>query len=215
MFTGLIEEVGVVRSLRTGAKSAEITVGASEVLGGLRVGDSVAVSGVCLTVTSLGRDSFTADVMAQTVRATNMAGLRPGARVNLERALRLGDRLGGHIVSGHIDGTGAVRGLWREDNAVWFTVAAPPEILRVVIPKGSIAMDGVSLTVAHVDDEVFGVSVIPHTRDATTLPDKQAGDVVNLECDVIGKYVEKLLAPASQQAESGLNLDFLAQHGFV
>ncbi|NTU89359.1 MAG: riboflavin synthase, partial [Actinobacteria bacterium] len=193
MFTGIVEEMGTVREVRHGSKSSILTIKAGTVLEGTRVGDSIATNGVCLTVTSLAGEYFKADVMAETVRRTNLSELRAGDRVNLERALRLQDRLGGHLVSGHIDGLGRVARVSREDNATWVTIAAEPGLLRYVLERGSIAVDGVSLTVARLTSQGFSVSLIPHTGDETILLSKHPGDTVNLECDLIGKYVERLL----------------------
>lgn len=212
MFTGLIEETGTVESLKKSAQSAQITIQAQKVLHSLRIGDSIAVNGVCLTVISFDGFRFTVDAMAETLRRTNGKGFLPGARVNLERALRLGDRLGGHIVSGHIDGTGVVRLSAREDNAVTICIAAPENILKYIVQKGSVAVDGVSLTVTEADDRLFQVCVIPHTQQETTLLQKKIGDAVNLECDVIAKYTEKLLRGNSQP--TGITMDFLQQNGF-
>lgn len=193
MFTGIVEEVGALRSARKGARSAVLDIGARTVLEDAQVGDSIAVNGVCLTVTSLSADGFTADVMHETLRRSSLGTLRPGAPVNLERALPANGRFGGHIVSGHIDGTGVVRSASRDDNAVWYRIRAARDVLRYVVEKGSVAIDGISLTVASVSPDDFCVSVIPHTVAHTALSGKRAGDTVNLECDVVGKYVEKLL----------------------
>ena len=193
MFTGIIEEVGKVNSLSISGKSGSIQVSAKKVLEGTKNGDSIAVNGVCLTVTSLGRDFFTADVMAETVRRTNLGFLKNGSPVNLERALPSDGRFGGHIVSGHIDGTGKIAKFQREENAVWVHISADKAILNLIVEKGSIAIDGISLTVAKVTDESFAVSVIPHTGEETTLLSKKEGDIVNLENDIIGKYVQKML----------------------
>ena len=217
MFTGIIEEIGTIRSIARGGKSVVLEVEAGRVLDGLAVGDSVATNGVCLTVVSFTGTAFRADVMPETMRRTNLGRLRAGSRVNLERALTPSSRLGGHIVSGHVDGTGEIVAKTRDENAVWVTVAASPEVLRYVVEKGSIAIDGISLTVAAVDDVSFKVSVIPHTREATTLTGKSVGEQVNLECDVLAKYVEKLLRPHAGGAEAkpdGLTLDFLTANGF-
>lgn len=223
MFTGIIEETGTIRKLVGEQVSGSIEIKAHTVLSGTQPGDSIAVNGVCLTVTSLQRDSFKADVMAETLRRTNLGSLSIGSSVNLERAMASDGRFGGHIVSGHIDGVGTVQSLTREGNAVWFTIAAPPSILRLIVMKGSIAIDGISLTVAYVDTSVFKVSIIPHTGAETTLLTKKPGDIVNLENDVIGKYVERLLTPYLQPESSaeaasvtsgGITLDFLQEHGF-
>lgn len=212
MFTGIVEEVGRIKAIRRGNGGAVLEIEAVKVLEGTRVGDSIATNGVCLTVTGMGAGSFDADVMPETLRRSNLGDLRPGDRVNLERALRLDSRLGGHLVAGHVDGTGVVSDRRQEDNAVWFTVAVAPEILRYVIEKGSIAVDGVSLTVAYVDEAVFKVSVIPHTQEETTLLGKRVGAVVNLENDLIAKYVEKFTGGGERK--QGLSLEFLQANGF-
>lgn len=216
MFTGLIEEVGTLRAVRRGAHSAVLSIGAETVLSGLKTGDSVAVNGVCLTVTAQDSGGFTADVMHETLNRSALALLRPGSRVNLERALAAGGRFGGHIVAGHVDGVGTVQRITRDDNAVWYTIAAGPEILRYVVEKGSIAIDGISLTVARVDGQSFAISAIPHTVSVTTLAHRRVGDPVNLETDVLGKYVEKLLQPLQAEAPppSGITRDFLTRCGF-
>lgn len=219
MFTGIIEETGEVQAIQRGAKSARLTIKGAVVLEDAGIGDSIAVNGVCLTVTGISGQTFTADVMAESMRRTALGTLTVGSRVNLERAMAANGRFGGHIVSGHIDGTGIIREMKREDNAVWVTVDADAGILRYIIEKGSIAIDGISLTVAYVDDTCFKVSVIPHTARETTLLSKSAGDRVNLENDVIGKYVGKLIrtadAPDKAAADSGLDADFLMKHGYL
>ncbi len=214
MFTGIVEEIGRVTRLESGAKGARLTLEAARVLEGTALGDSIAVNGVCLTVTDLTAHGFTADVMAETLRRSSLGALHAGASVNLERAMAANGRFGGHIVSGHIDGTGTLTQARREDNAVWLTVETPPALLRYIIEKGSIAIDGVSLTVAQVDAHCFAVSIIPHTGAQTTLLTKRAGEPVNLECDMIGKYVEKLFTPAQSEQKQGLTLAFLSEHGF-
>ncbi|TJX13095.1 riboflavin synthase [Tissierella creatinini] len=216
MFTGIIEEIGRVESVVKSAKSSRITIKAKKVLEKVKLGDSISTNGVCLTVTSFDRDKFSVDVMAETIRRSNLRNFSPGDEVNLERALSLGDRLGGHIVSGHIDGVGTIEDFEKEDNAVWITISASIEILKYIVQKGSIAIDGVSLTVAYVDNEVFKVSVIPHTKDMTTLLGKKVGAGVNLECDMIGKYIEKFLG-AKEQApvKKGIDFNFLSDNGFA
>lgn len=217
MFTGIIEEIGTVRRIERGAAGARLTIGAKTVLEGTKLGDSIATNGVCLTVVSLTADSFSADVMAESLRRSSLGALQSGSPVNLERAMPANGRFGGHIVSGHIDGTGTVASQRREDNAVWVTVHTPACLLRYIVEKGSIAIDGVSLTVAAVDETSFSVSIIPHTGAQTILLDKKPGATVNLECDVIGKYVEKLLAPYTPDGKatsSGITMEFLAQNGF-
>ena len=217
MFTGIIEEIGTVRRIERGAVGARLTIATKAVLEGTKLGDSIATNGVCLTVVSMTADSFSADVMAESLRRSGLGQLQSGSPVNLERAMPANGRFGGHIVSGHIDGTGTVASQKREDNAVWVTVHAPATLLRYIVEKGSIAIDGVSLTVAAVDETGFSVSIIPHTGAQTILLGKKPGETVNLECDVIGKYVEKLLTPFGKDEgapQSGITMDFLAQHGF-
>ena len=197
MFTGIVEEKGTVGHISLAGISGSIAIKARKVLEGTRIGDSIAVNGVCLTVVSLRPDGFTADVMAETIRRTSLGSCQPGDPVNLERAMAADGRFGGHIVAGHIDGVGTIRSAVPEGNAVWITIDAPPQILRYIVEKGSIAIDGISLTVAYVDESVFKVSVIPHTAAETTLLSKKAGDIVNLENDIVGKYIEKLMGPVS------------------
>lgn len=215
MFTGLIEEIGEIQNIIKSARSAKIKIKAGKILEDIKIGDSISTNGVCLTVTEFTPDSFTVDVMAETIRRSNLSSLTAGDKVNLERALLAGDRLGGHIVSGHIDGMGTITSYEKEDNAVWVTIAAPPDILKYIIKKGSVAIDGVSLTVAYIDEKLFKVSVIPHTRDITTLLKKKTGDPVNLECDMIGKYIEKLLLFKETQKSGRISTDFLVQNGFL
>ena len=197
MFTGIVEEKGTVGHISLAGISGSIAIKARKVLEGTRIGDSIAVNGICLTVVSLRPDGFTADVMAETIRRTSLGSCQPGDPVNLERAMAADGRFGGHIVAGHIDGVGTIRSAVPEGNAVWITIDAPPQILRYIVEKGSIAIDGISLTVAYVDESVFKVSVIPHTAAETTLLSKKAGDIVNLENDIVGKYIEKLMRPVS------------------
>lgn len=216
MFTGLIEEVGSIQSITRTAISARLVIRALKVLEDVKLGDSICTNGVCLTVTDFSKSSFIVDVMAETMRRSNLGSLSTGSHVNLERALRLGDRLGGHLVSGHIDGMGTISGLENEDNAVWITVFASAELLRYVVQKGSIAIDGVSLTVAYVDDSVLKVSIIPHTKAVTTLLNKRPGEEVNLECDMLGKYIEKLMGSKEQAPKhQGISFDFLSKNGFA
>lgn len=217
MFTGLVEELGKVKALARGAKSVRLTVAAKKILADVKIGDSIAVNGTCLTVVDYGDTWFTADVMPETVERTALASLKLGSIVNLERTLRLGDRFGGHIVSGHIDGTGSILNMKRDDNAVVVRIEAKPEIMKYIIKKGSIAIDGISLTVVDYGANWFTVSLIPHTAAMTTLGVKIAGDTVNLENDVIGKYVEKLLAPKDSQDNkpTALTMNFLQENGFT
>ena len=205
--------------IQRGARSAVLHLRARTVLEDLKLGDSVAVNGVCLTVTALRPGGFSADVMHETLDRSALSELRPGSAVNLERAMAASGRFGGHIVAGHVDGTGRITRLRRDDNAVWYTLQAGPEVLRYVVEKGSVAVDGISLTVARVDGGSFAVSVIPHTAAQTVLSLRRPGDPVNLEADLIGKYVEKLLRPAGEQAERrapapGVTRELLARYGF-
>lgn len=193
MFTGIIEEIGKVKAIQKGGKSSVLTIAAETILENTIIGDSISVNGVCLTVTALTSDAFQMDVMAETLDRSNLGQLTVGQKINLERALNLEKRLGGHIVSGHIDGIGTIQDFRPDDNAVWVTVTTSPDLLRYIIEKGSVAIDGISLTVAKVDDQSFAVAIIPHTAEETILLKKVVGDIVNLECDMIGKYVEKLL----------------------
>lgn len=219
MFTGIIEEMGRIKKVRLGADSARLTIEGEVVLGDVRLGDSIAVNGICLTVVDFNERFFNVDVMAETLRKTNLEELKPGDRVNLERALRVGDRLGGHIVSGHIDGVGVISRRQREDIAVITEVRAPREVMRYVVKKGSIAIDGISLTVVDCGSEFFSVSLIPHTAGLTTLGYKKTGDRVNLESDIIGKYVERLMGLTGNDKEAGsrggLTIEYLAQNGFL
>lgn len=212
MFTGIIEEVGKIQSIRKGASSAMLSIQASDIMQDIHLGDSIAVNGVCLTVTSISSNSFTADVMHETLNRSSLGNLRIGSPVNLERAMAANGRFGGHIVSGHIDGTGVVSGIHKDDNAVWYTIKTPLPVLRYIIEKGSIAIDGISLTVASVNKDSFRVSIIPHTASLTTLSNLRVGDSVNLENDCIGKYVERLMGKERQN--NHITAGFLAEHGF-
>ncbi len=216
MFTGIIEETGTVRHVSLSGNSGRIQIGAELVLSGTRPGDSISVNGVCLTVTTMDTKSFTADVMAETLRRSNLGQLKAGDLVNLERAMPADGRFGGHIVSGHIDGTGTVAALEQEGNATWVYVRTSPDILALIVEKGSIAIDGISLTVAKVGDRDFAVSIIPHTSSHTTLLKKRSGDVVNLENDIVGKYVERLLGRKEQEEprRSRITEEFLRENGF-
>lgn len=217
MFTGIIEEVGTVKHITTKGTSGQIAIRAKKVLEGTKIGDSIAVNGICLTVVSLQPDGFTADVMAETVRRSSLGSARAGEMVNLERAMAADGRFGGHMVSGHIDGTGRITAYEKEENAVWVTIETTPPIMELIVEKGSICIDGISLTVAKVGKSWFQVSIIPHTGEETTLLKRKPGAVVNLENDVVGKYVQKLLGlePEKEavEASGGLTMDFLKEYG--
>lgn len=215
MFTGIVEELGTIKKLELGGESGKIFIRAKKVLEGTKIGDSIAVNGICLTVVSMSEDGFVADVMAETVRRSSLADLTTGDNVNLERAMAADGRFGGHIVSGHIDGTGVISSYVREENAVWVSVDTPEEILRLIVEKGSITIDGISLTVASLYEGGFKVSIIPHTGEETTLLRKRPGMRVNLENDIVGKYVERLLGGGTApKKESGITMDFLIENGF-
>lgn len=212
MFTGIIEELGTVKALRREAGAARLTLSAAKVLDGTALGDSICVNGVCLTVVQMNSTEFSADVAVETLRVTNLGDLQAGRKVNLERALQLSARIGGHLVTGHVDAVGRVREKREEGNGWRIFIDAPASVLRYVIKKGSIAIDGISLTVADVDSAGFAIAMIPHTAKLTTLGFKTAGDSVNLESDIIGKYVERLLAG---RMEGGVSLDALKKSGFA
>ncbi len=210
MFTGIIEEKGIIENIISGTKSCKLTISGDVIFDDLKLGDSVAVNGVCLTVSKLFTNAFEADVMAETMRRTAIGNLKKGSYVNLERAMQLNGRFGGHIVSGHIDGIGTVINKVIDDNAVLVTVYADSNIMKYIIFKGSVTLDGISLTVADVKNDRFTVSIIPHTAKETTLLDKNAGEKINIECDIIGKYIEKFVS----KSESGITLEFLKENGF-
>ncbi|MFW2488293.1 riboflavin synthase [Clostridium chromiireducens] len=217
MFTGIIEEVGVLQEFNIGNGFGVMVIKCNDILDDTKIGDSIATNGVCLTVKEKTSYSFKAEVMGETLAKSNLGSLKVGDKLNLERALRLSDRLGGHIVSGHIDGVGKIVSVKEESDGTWFTISAPKDVLKYIIYKGSIGIDGISLTVAYVDDEVFKVSVIPHTLDNTILPHKKVNSVVNLECDLVGKYIEKLVGGRNASNEtdtSTITMDFLKNNGF-
>jgi riboflavin synthase len=220
VFTGLVEEVGIVRRIERARDSAHIRITAEKILTDIQIGDSIAVNGACLTVVSYSKGEFVADAVPETLRRTALGRLQPGDRVNLERALSLHSRLGGHIVSGHVDGLGYVREIGSEGIASVYTIETNPDLMRYIVEKGSICVDGVSLTVMDTRDNTFRVSIIPHTGQHTSLSDARIGQAVNLECDIIAKYVEKMVASLAggmpaKQVDSAISLDFLRNHGFA
>lgn len=217
MFTGIIEEVGRVKRIAAGADSAVLSINSEIVIKGAEIGDSIAVNGVCLTVTSLGDGGFTADVMHETLSRSGLSELKPGSRVNLERAMPADGRFGGHIVSGHIDGVGRIARIERDGIALRHYVTVKPEIAKYIVEKGSVAIDGVSLTVVSVSRDGFSVSVIPHTAANTIIGELRQGDRVNIETDAIGKYVERLLgfgANKDDVSKSGITREFLTKYGY-
>lgn len=215
MFTGIIEELGVVQRMERGSDFCQISVSAQQVLDDVKMGDSIAINGVCLTVTGFDRQHFRADIMAETLSKTNLGSLTSGQKVNLERAVRLGDRMGGHLVQGHVDAVGQIAEQQTVGIAKIIRIKAPSEILDYMVAKGSIAIDGISLTVIEVFSDSFTVSIIPHTAKMTTLGFKKPGDSVNLEADIIGRYVEKLLKKNRGKNPAPLSSEFLAEHGFL
>ncbi len=229
MFTGIVEEVGRILQIDRGSRSSILHIGGKLIFDDLKIGDSVAVNGVCLTVTALSPGSFTADVMSETLSRSSLGALSRNSPVNLERAMAADGRFGGHIVSGHIDGTGTIESIKKDDNAVWYTIKASQKLMHYIVEKGSIAIDGISLTVARVTKDTFSVSIIPHTINATILGTKGIGDVVNLENDVVGKYIERFLTDLPVETETaetkgipqksagqnqGITKEFLAKYGY-
>ena len=207
MFTGIVEEVGIVRSFQPG----RLTISAAEVLKGTKLGDSIAVDGACLTVANIGDNSFSVDIMLETLRRTNLGALLPGQGVNLERSLAADGRFGGHFVQGHVDGTGKIISMVPEGEALLMEVAAPPDIMRYLVEKGYIAVDGISLTIIRCDATSFAVSLVAYTQKHTTLGGKRVGEVVNLEVDIMAKYVERMRV----ESKPGVSLEFLGEHGFL
>lgn len=215
MFTGIIEEIGHVQRINQQSHSAQIQIKASKVLSDVAVGDSIAVNGVCLTVVSFDNQHFIADVMPETINKTTLHELKPGSPVNLERALQVGARLGGHIVQGHVDAIGTIVQKQVLEIAIIYRIKTTPELLQFVVPKGSVAIDGISLTVVDVFQDSFTVSLIPHTAHETTLGGKNPGDRVNLESDIIGRYVQHLMGRTSPDMRQDLDVSFLAENGFL
>ncbi len=214
MFTGIIEEIGTIRSIRQGSSSASIAIEAEKILRDAKVGDSIAVNGICLTVTETHNGMFTADIMSETLKRSSLGRFSAGSCVNLERAMAADGRFGGHMVTGHADGIGKIIRIRRDDIAIWFTIQTKPDIMHCIVEKGSIAIDGISLTVAETNDDNFSVSVIPHTLKHTTLKEKQTGSLVNLESDIVGKYTAKLLSFVIRQPQCRITKDFLQQYAF-
>lgn len=216
MFTGIIEEKGVVQKIEKGGRSASISIEAELITEDLHMGDSIAVNGICLTVTEFSTRYFKADVMPETIDRTSLKQLKAGSMVNLERAMPANGRFGGHIVTGHVDGCGVITHIKEDDNAVWYAISAGSNILCNIVEKGSITVDGISLTVAGVSKTDFKVSIIPHTRHKTTLGKRRTGDIVNLETDIVGKYIAKFLGHENTiEKKSKINMKFLAEHGII
>lgn len=205
MFTGIVEEIGKVKRITKGGKSFSILIEGKKIFDDLIIGHSVCVNGVCLTATTVSKNEFTADVMVETINRSSLSNLKVGSNVNLERAMASNGRFGGHIVSGHIDGVGKISAIKKDENAIWYTIKADSSILKYIVLKGSVALDGISLTVAKVTKNDFSVSIIPHTKAETTLGFKIVGDVINIENDVVGKYIEKFVSIEN----SAITKDFL------
>ena len=216
MFTGIIEEIGTVISIKHTSQEAKISISAKKIFSDLKLGDSVAVNGVCLTASDISGECFTADVMNETFSRSSLSELTYGSHVNLERAMAANGRFGGHIVAGHVDGTGVITNIKKDDNAIWYTIKTDSSILKYIIEKGSVAIDGISLTIANITTDSFSVSIIPHTAKETIHSEKVLGDKVNLENDLIGKYVEKLLRKNEENKNtSNISKDFLSANGFI
>lgn len=219
MFTGIVEELGTVISLKRGSKAAVLTIKANVIFEDLKLGDSVAVNGVCLTATHISGNTFQADVMNETFNRSSLGSLKKGSVVNLERAMAANGRFGGHMVAGHVDDTGELVSVKQDDNAVWFTIKVPENIMKYCIEKGSIALDGISLTIAKLSDDTISVSMIPHTIKNTNFGYKKPGDKINLENDMVGKYIDKLLHFDQQETNdkhtsSTLTMEMLKTAGF-
>lgn len=215
MFTGIVEEIGKIKAIKKGKNSARLVINAKKVLEDVKLGDSIAVNGVCLTVTEFSNSEFGVDVMHESLKKSSLSTLKNDSSVNLERAMLLNGRFGGHIVSGHIDGTGKIINIKNDDNAIWYTISAKDKIMKYIIEKGSITIDGISLTVANLSESDFSVSIIPHTQEETILKTKKIGDIVNLENDCIAKYVESLLNfKEKSEVKKDITMDFLLENGF-
>ncbi|MDN5440566.1 MAG: riboflavin synthase [Lactococcus lactis] len=216
MFTGIIEEIGEVSRLQKREKSFKISIRASLILEDMKLGDSISTNGLCLTISEFNQKEFTADIMPESLNRSNLGTLNVGAKVNLERAMSLNGRFGGHIVSGHIDGVGQILEVKKEENAIWFEIKTSLNLMRYIVEKGSITIDGISLTVAQVKSKSFSVSIIPHTLKKTIMADKKVGDTVNLENDILGKYIEKLWGDSSSSMkESSVTKEKLFNNGFL
>jgi riboflavin synthase len=212
LFTGIVEEIGIIQSIQTSGSSQVLAIQAKKVLEGVKLGDSIAVNGICLTVTSFSTRSFTVDVMPETFRSTGLRLLTPRSKVNLERAMAMGGRFGGHYVTGHVDDIGVIKSKRAVENAIYYEIESSKKVLSYILLKGSVAIDGTSLTVFEVTPNRFTVSLIPHTAAETILGEKKIGDIVSIECDMLGKYVEHFL---KQQKDEGISKSFLKNAGFL
>lgn len=215
MFTGIIEEMGMIKEINKTSTRYELTIGAEKVLSDVKLGDSIAVNGICLTVTSFTKELFTVDVMPETLKATSLQTISKGSYVNLERAMAAGGRFGGHFVSGHVDTIGTIVSREAIANAIYFWIRFDPSFRKYVVPKGSICIDGISLTVVDVEKDRLSISIIPHTLKETILQYRQVGDLVNLEFDMLAKYIDKLLEAREETEQEGLSLETLQKHGYL
>ncbi len=213
MFTGIVEEVGTILSMQKGTSSIKLNISANKILEDLKIGDSVSVNGICLTVTTLNDKVFTADAMHETLNKTSLSTIKKGSKINLERAMPISGRIGGHIVLGHVDGTGIITKIEKDNIAIWYTIKTEPSIMKYIVDKGSVAIDGISLTIAKVSIDNFSISAIPHTLENTTLLSKSVNDIVNIENDCIGKYIEKLLF-IDKENSSKITREFLLKNGY-
>ncbi|ASN06932.1 riboflavin synthase [Virgibacillus necropolis] len=215
MFTGIIEELGQVKKIeRQSANSVELTIHAKTINSDMKIGDSISVNGICLTVTTFDANKFSVDVMPETIKATSLNTLKSGSAVNLERAMHANGRFGGHFVSGHIDGTGKITRKEKQENAIYYDIEVPVELQSYLLKKGSIAVDGVSLTVFEVNDQTLTISLIPHTVAQTVLGEKTVGSIVNIECDMLAKYVGQMIKQ-TETGNSGINQAFLTNNGYL
>ena len=216
MFTGLIEEKGVVKKmLKISNQAVQMTIGSSKEIEDVSIGDSIAVNGICLTVTSYSSNSFQVDAMPETIKSTSLQALKPGSEVNLERAMAANGRFGGHFVSGHVDGTGQIVQVYRKENAIYYDIEISESLIPFLMHKGSITVDGISLTLFQVNQNRFTISLIPHTASETILGEKGKGDIVNIECDMLAKYVRNMLDNQYKKHGEEINQDFLEQNGFI
>ena len=217
MFTGIIEEIGMIRSIRKSGHAMKLEIAAKKIIEDMHIGDSISVNGVCLTVTTFTKESFHLDVMPETFQSTSLVELKQGSKVNLERAMAANGRFGGHFVSGHVDGTGMIKRIWQADNAQYYEIETTKERLKYIIHKGSVAIDGTSLTVFEINDQSFVISLIPHTLSETILSEKKMGDVVNIECDMLGKYMEHFLhfRDTNHSRKTMITNEMLKENGFI
>ena len=215
MFTGLIEEIGTVKEISKKGDNLRLVIGANKIMDDISMGSSIAIDGTCLSVVKYTSNTFEVDISEETVKKTTIGGFKPGRKVNIERAMKIGDRLGGHFVTGHIDGIGEIVKFDRTVDGAYLGIKASEDTIRYMIYKGSVAIDGISLTVANVDSNSIAIALIPHTIEMTNLKEKSIGEKVNIECDIIGKYIERFVNLTTDTKHSTLNIDFLKSHGYI